>query len=209
MSVESFEKDSLGWQLRQLQQQIGEWWEFQTSQININPPDDSFLSGLDFELIWNILKIFGWLLLAIIFCFLALQLVRLLTPYFYYLNNLGESAATQFTNRPAKNLSVSQWLEKAKKSQKQGNYREACRCLYMAALQRLNDKEIIPHQQSRTDGEYLELIRNLSQPQPYQKILQTHEQLLFGNIEVSQSMFEECQQAYQQIDKDNEVRGNH
>lgn len=203
MSAGTFEKNSLGWQLRQLQQQIGEWWEFQTSQININPPDDSFLSGLNWELIWNILKIFGWLVLAIIFCFLGVQLVRLLTPYVYYLNNLGESVANQFTNKTVKNLSASQWLEKAKKCQKQGNYGEACRCLYMAALQRLNDKGIISHQQSRTDGEYLELIRGLSQPEPYQKILQTHEQLLFGNLDVSQSIFEECQQAYQQIDKDN------
>ena len=203
MSAGTFEKNSLGWQLRQLQQQIGEWWEFQTSKINLNPPDDSFLSGLDFELIWNVLKIFAWLLLAIIFCFLGVQLVRLLTPYVYYLNNLGESAATQLTNKPVKNFSVSQWLEKAKKSQKQGNYREACRCLYMAALQGLNDKGIIPHQQSRTDGEYLELIRDLSLAKPYQKILQTHEQLLFGNLDVSQSTFEECQQAYQQIDKNN------
>ena len=208
MSVGNFEKNSLSWQLRQLQQQVGEWWEFQTDKINISPADDSFLSGLNIELILTILKILGWLLLVIIFCLLALQLVRLLSPYFYYLNNLSESTANTLTHKPLKNLSLSQWLEKAKKSQNEGNYREACRCLYMAALQRLNDNGTIPHQQSRTDGEYLQLIRDLSQPQPYQKIFQTHEQLLFGNLDASQSVFEECQQAYQQIDKDNEGAGH-
>ncbi len=199
--VGNFENNSLSWQLRQLQQQVGEWWEFQTDKLNISPPDDSFFSGLNIELILTILKILGWLLLVIIFCLLALQLVRLLSPYFYYLNNLSESTANTLTNKPIKNLSLSQWLEKAKKSQKQGNYREACRCLYMAALQRLNDNGTIPHQQSRTDGEYLQLIRDLSQPQPYQNIFQTHEQLLFAPLMLLSLFLKSVSKAYQQIDK--------
>ena len=55
------------------------------------------------------------------------------------------------------------------------------------------------HQPSRTDGEYLQLIQQLPQPAPYETVIAIHQQLYFGNAEASQSTFEQCQQAYQQI----------
>ncbi|NEQ27810.1 MAG: DUF4129 domain-containing protein, partial [Microcoleus sp. SIO2G3] len=97
-------------------------------------------------------------------------------------------------------LSVAGWLERSQKFQQQGNYQEACLCLYRAMLQRLNDAGIAPHQSSRTDGEYLQLIRQLPQPQPYQTLLMTHQQLCFSNTEASPSVFEQCQQAYREIE---------
>ena len=69
----------------------------------------------------------------------------------------------------------------------------------MAALQRLNDAGTAIHQTSRTDGEYLQLIQQLPQPAPYETVISIHQQLYFGNAEASQSTFEQCQQAYQQI----------
>jgi hypothetical protein len=71
----------------------------------------------------------------------------------------------------------------------------------MAMLQRLNDTGIVQHEPSRTDGEYLQLlIQQLPQPRPYQTLLMTHQQLCFSNVEASPSLFEQCQQAYREIE---------
>jgi len=78
-------------------------------------------------------------------------------------------------------------------------YRQACRCLYMALLQRLDDAGTVVYQPSRTDGEYLQLIQQLPQPVPYETLIRIHEQLYFGNTEADASTFEQCQQAYQKI----------
>ncbi|MEG4005235.1 hypothetical protein QUA41_00410 [Microcoleus sp. Pol11C1] len=52
-------------------------------------------------------------------------------------------------------MSVAKWLLRSQKLQQQGKYRQACRCLYLAALQPLNDAGTAIHQPSPTDGEYL------------------------------------------------------
>jgi hypothetical protein len=67
-------------------------------------------------------------------------------------------------------------------------------------LQRLNDTGIVKDQPSRTDGEYLQLVQQLPQPQPYQTLLITHQELSFSNAEASPSLFDECQQAYREIE---------
>jgi hypothetical protein len=69
----------------------------------------------------------------------------------------------------------------------------------MALLQQLNDNGIALHQPSRTDGEYLRLTQDLPQEQAYELLLLVHEQLCFGDREISQPVFEECQQAYREI----------
>ncbi|HSF76258.1 MAG TPA: DUF4129 domain-containing protein [Microcoleus sp.] len=96
-------------------------------------------------------------------------------------------------------MSLAEWLLRAQKLQQQGKYRQACRCLYMTVLQRLNDAGTVVDQPSRTDGEYLELIQQLPQPVPYETVIRIHEQLYFGNAEADALTFEQCQQAYQQI----------
>ncbi|MEG4036609.1 DUF4129 domain-containing protein [Microcoleus sp. w1-18aA5] len=88
---------------------------------------------------------------------------------------------------------------RSQKLQQQGKYRQACHCLYMALLQRLNDAGTVVYQPSRTDGEYLQLIQQLPQPVPYETLIRIHQQLYFRNRRADPSTFEQCQQAYQQI----------
>ncbi len=200
MPTDSFEKNSLGWQLGQLQQRFGEWWELQTSQFSPNQPEASVPSWLNSPILWLIAKAAFWLLLALLLSWAALQIVRLLSPYFYSLRNQLSQPDDKARETLVSELSVAEWLERSQKFQQQGNYREACLCLYKAMLQRLNDAGIAPHQSSRTDGEYLQLIQQLPQPQPYQTLLMTHQQLCFSNAEASPSVFEQCQQAYREIE---------
>jgi hypothetical protein len=200
MPTGSFEKTSFGWQLSQLQQRVGEWWELQTSRFAPNLPDVSVPSWLDSPLMWTIAKAAFWVILALLLSWAALQIMRLLSPYFYTLTNQLSQPADRVTKTSDSELSVAKWLQRSQKFQQQGNYREACLCLYRAMLQRLNDTGLVPHQSSRTDGEYLQLIQQLPKPTPYQTLLVTHQELCFSNTEASRSVFDQCQEAYREID---------
>ncbi len=195
MPTGSFEKNSLGWQLRQLQQRVGEWWELQTDKFKDSIPDVSVPSWLDSPLLGII---FGGLLVLLLL-WVAWQILRLLRPYFYSFRSQLSQPVDRTAQTQVAELSVAGWWLRSQKFQQQGNYRQACLCLYRAMLQQLNDSGIAPHQSSRTDGEYLQLIQQLSQPQPYQNLLVIHQQLCFGNAEASPLLFDECQQAYRQI----------
>ena len=200
MPTGSFEKTSFGWQLSQLQQRVGEWWELQTSRFAPNLPDVSVPSWLDSPLMRTIAKAAFWVILALLLSWAALQIMRLLSPYFYTLTNQLSQPADRTTKTSDSELSLAGWLQRSQKFQQQGNYREACLCLYMAMLQRLNDTGLVPHQSSRTDGEYLQLVQQLPKPTPYQTLLVTHQELCFSNTEASRSVFDECQEAYREID---------
>ena len=200
MSNGSFEKDSLGWQLSQLQQRFGEWWELQLSQFAPNPSNASLPSWWDSPMIQRLAKAAFWVILGLLLTWVGLQIWRWLRPYLYSLRQSLNQPTQKVTQTPAQSLSVAGWLQRSQKFQQQGHYREACRSLYMAMLQRLHDNGIAPHESSRTDGEYLKLIQQLPQPKPYRTLLMTHQQLCFSNTEASNSDFEQCQQAYQEIE---------
>ncbi len=199
MSTSPFEKSNFGWQLGQMLQRMGEWWELQMSRFKPNIPNTSLPDWLDFKLLWTIVDVTFWVLLGLLLIWTALQIMRRLSPYFYSLTNQIKESADK-AKLSDKDLSIDRWLQQAQKLQKQGNYREACLCLYKAMLQGLNDSGVAPHQPSRTDGEYLQLVQQLPQPQPYQTLLMTHQELCFSNTEASPSVFEQCQQAYREIE---------
>lgn len=199
----SYEKTNWAWQIQQLQQQVGEWWELQVSRFSPDTPDLpnlSWLSWLDSPIVGIVAKAIFWLILAFLLSWMAVQIMRLLSPYISSLRNQINEQSNNLTKTQVRDLSVADWLARSQKFQRQENYREACLCLYRAMLQRLHDTGIIPHEASRTDGEYLHLIQQLSKPNPYQILLMTHQQLCFSNSEASSSLFEQCQQAYQEIE---------
>ncbi len=195
MSESSFEKTNLGWQLGQSQQRLQEWWELKTAQ---NMPNVKLPSWFDSPILWAIAKVAFWVILALLAVWASWQIWQQLR--FYVHNSKKRNQTTDGSGKQTiKDLSVAEWLLRSQKLQQSGKYRQACRCLYMAALQRLNDAGTAIHQTSRTDGEYLQLIQQLPQPAPYETVISIHQQLYFGNAEASQSTFEQCQQAYQQI----------
>lgn len=197
MTAGSFEKNGIGWQLGQLQRRIGEWLELKFSQTL---PNGSLPSWLDSPLVKQIARIAFWVIVGLLVAWAVWQIWRLLRPYFYTLTNPLGQLDNKATKPSASELSIAAWLQKAQKFQQQGNYHEACLCLYQAMLQRLNDKELAPHQPSRTDGEYLQLVQQFPQPKPYQVLLATHQRLCFSNAEATRSLFDQCQQAYREIE---------
>jgi hypothetical protein len=194
-------KNSLSWQLYQLQQRFDEWWEVNTWQWGENIPDVDLFSWLDNQLAEITARVLFWVIVAFLLSWIAIQLVRLLTKYSYALKNRYNRSIIETRPRAIPTLSVNNWLKQAHYFQQQGNYREAIWSLYMAMLQKLHDTGVAPHQLSRTDGEYLQIIQQLPHFMPYQTLLITHQQLLFGNQEASPAMWEQCQQAYGQIEQ--------
>jgi hypothetical protein len=69
-------------------------------------------------------------------------------------------------------------------------------------LQILNDRGTLVNISSRTDGEYKQSLQQLqlSSFAAYELLLSIHQRLCFSSVEVSQSMFEQCQEAYQEIE---------
>lgn len=194
MASGTFEKTSLDWQLQQFQQRIGEWLERIFSngeQSDSDQPNWEIPDWLQKALFWLI--VIGLILWA------GWQLYKLLQPYFsnyFQFSRLSSAAASDRTTV----LTASDWLSRSRQAQQQGNYREACRALYMAALQHLNDKDLIRQEPSRTDGEYLSLIQELSASQPYQTLIHTHECLCFSDAAISADVFDRCWQAYREIE---------
>ena len=195
MAADSFDKNGLGWQLQQLGQRVGEWTEAQFSRNSPNlpqPPNWLFPT-------W-ILEVMFWAIVLSATLWLGWQIFRLLAPYWM-------RSQTQGARQPRKaasneeDRSVAGWIRQMQEFQRQGNYREACRALYMAMLQRLNDTKLVPHQSSRTDGEYWQVVQPLPQSQAYQTLIRTHEQLCFGDGVVSADVFNRCQRAYQEIER--------
>lgn len=201
MPTDSFEKTNWGWQLSQLQQQVGEWVEFQVSRFQSALPEWSW-PGWFINSPWlgELLKAMVWLLLGLFVTWLGWQMWRLLEPYLHsFLSSFSANSARSATRRLCE-LTAEAWLQRSQECFRQGNYREACRCLYLAMLQRLNDTGIAPHQPSRTDGEYLQLVQHLPQSQSYQTLITTHEQLCFGSSEILPETFDQCRQAYREIE---------
>jgi hypothetical protein len=197
--MSTFEKSSWGWQISQMQQRVLQWWEWQVSRFNSNLPEASLPDWLTSPLLWRVVQIVFWAIAILLIVWTGWQIWQRLRPYIHSLGTQIDRA-TKATTTSGRELSVADWLQRSQKFQSAGNYQEACRCLYFAMLQRLNDREIVPLEFSRTDGEYLRLIQQLPQPQPYRILLDTHQRLFFGKGEASRAVFEQCQQAYREIE---------
>jgi hypothetical protein len=191
MSI-SAEKTSWRWQLEQLQQQFGEWIEVKLRsddrdlQLDIFP---AWLGGLLVRLTWLVLA--G---LLIWFGY------RILYPYLRGWLDQNSRSKSLLDISPVKTYTVVELLHKSQQFHRAGDYTQASRWLYLAMLQRLNDANIIPHQFSRTDREYTQLLRAVPIIDVGEILVSIHEQLHFGNKQIAIEDFDRCQQAYQQIE---------
>ncbi|MFB2933715.1 DUF4129 domain-containing protein [Aerosakkonemataceae cyanobacterium BLCC-F154] len=198
MAAESFEKTNLGWEFQQQMQRFNEWFELLLSRNQTQLPEINWSPEL-LEFLWLLVRGVFWVMVGLLLVWLGRQIWQNWKKFYDYVPGLENSVELKTTS--INKLKVSNWIERSRKYYRQGNYKEAVRCLYMAMLQRLNDRGIILDETSRTDGEYRQLIQNLPNQQAYQLLLNTHEQLCFANSPISLEIFERCQQAYQEIEK--------
>ncbi len=188
----NFEKTNLGWQIQRWQMQIGEAME-----KALQP--DSKTEVLTWSVPDWVLRVLFWTIALSLTLWVLWQLYQLFQPY---LALEGFVRPRQHKTGPtvAAPLSEAQWLQRSQSLARQGNYREACRALYHALLQKLDAMAIVPAQASRTDGEYLDCLQILPDPRPYQALIQVHEELCFGNAVITQETFHRCEQAYRELE---------
>jgi Domain of unknown function (DUF4129) len=185
------EKTSWRWQLEQLQQQLGEWLEvkFRSDDRDLNldifPP---WLGPLLVKLVW--------LLLAGLVIWFA---YRIIYPYWQQSVWRNKQPKSELAE-PVQIYTVAELLTKSQQFQQDGDYTQASRWLYLAMLQRLNDADLIPHQFSRTDREYINVLSAIPIVNVGEILVSIHEQLHFGNRQIAIADFDRCQQAYRQIE---------
>jgi Domain of unknown function (DUF4129) len=194
----SAEKTSWRWQLEQLQQQLGEWIEAKLRANDQDIPSDLFpewLGGLLVRITWLIL---GGLVIWFGY--------RIIYPAWQQWFNRSSKIQSQLDPNPVKVYTISELLAKSQQFQLDRDYTQASRWLYLAMLQRLNDAKLIPHQFSRTDREYLQLLQTVPIINVGEVLVSIHEQLYFGDRQIAIEDFDRCQQAYQQIDLQLQVK---
>lgn len=197
MSAGSFKQDGLNWRINLIKQRFGEWMEYQTSQLR---PDWDFKS-FQSTLLWQVIKFCLWSIIAILLVWITWQLWLLLRVYWKRWQRTSDRYPTVSPPAQTTQLSAAEWVERSQSARVDGNYQEAIFCLYQAMLMLLDERGIIPTQLSLTDEEYRRSLLNTVSPStPYELLLSTHQRLCFSQAEADRVLFEECQQAYQQIE---------
>ena len=199
MSVGAFKQDGFGWRIDLLRQRISEYIEFKFSQLELDVPELSFLKS---ELLWQIVKFLLWSIIAILLVWISWQIWLLVRIYLRRWQKQKRPIESTITTKSTTKLSVAEWVARAQEYSQQGDYRQGIFCLYQAMLHLLNEREIIARQSSRTDEEYRRSLQNLQLPQlqPYELLLSIHQRLCFSSAEASKSLFEQCLQAYREIE---------
>jgi hypothetical protein len=199
MSAGSFKQDGLNWRFNLIKQKFGEWIEYQTSQLNLNPAWD--WKSWQSSLLWQIIRFCLWSTIAILLVWMTWQLWLLLRPYVQRWRRLNDQPTSLTPLLETPQLSSADWVERSQSARLEGNYRQAIFYLYQGMLKLLDERSIIPSQHSLTDEEYRRsLIKISTTPvNPYELLLLTHQKLCFSQAEADRALFEECLQAYQQI----------
>ncbi|MDJ0846497.1 DUF4129 domain-containing protein [Crocosphaera sp.] len=201
MSDISVETNNLGWQIAQWQQRLSERWELMGRKLGENLADIPFPSWLDSPLIRVVSHLVFWGVIAGLLIWITWKGQQWVKWYRRKLKSRNHQTTFPNVSERIQASSADYWIIQARKAQQQGNYQQACQFLYQGMLQQLHERKIVPHQSSRTDGEYGKLIAKMPQPQPYQQLLQIHQELCFGDFSASMSVLETCWQAYNKIEK--------
>lgn len=196
----SFKQDGLGWRIDLIKRRVGEWIEYQTSQIDIDTEGWDF-SWLGSELLWQIVKFIMWSIIALLLVWMTWQIWLLGRTYWKRWQRTSDRYTPLEPTVTTPKFSQADWLERSQNARVEGNYRQAILCLYQAMLALLDERGMIQNQLSMTDEEYRRSLvkMQISPLQPYNLLLSIHQRLCFSKAEADKALFEECQQAYQQI----------
>ncbi len=187
----SFEKTSWRWQLAQFQQHLVEWLEVKFRSDDLNPNLDLFPPWLG-----EFLVRLTWLVLLGLVIWFG---YRIIYPYWQKWLAKNRQQPSVARSIVAEVYTVAELLDRSKQFQLDGNYGESSRWLYLAMLQLLHDVKLIPNLPSRTDREYVQILRTLPNIQSGEWLVYIHEQFYFGNAIVTAEDFDRCQQVYQEI----------
>ncbi|MGK7933819.1 MAG: DUF4129 domain-containing protein [Microcystaceae cyanobacterium] len=191
----TYDQDTWGWKLQKWIQQSQEWWELQVRDLFNQSPKLPQITPPNLSILELILQ--GLLIIIAIFLIFwgILRIVRLVRDYYS-----SQPKAKRQKQSAEPELKTEEWLKRSQQFQQQEDYYQACRCLYLAMLQYLDDQHLLIMEKSRTDEEYSYLIfSNLPHPSPYETLLQIHQKLCFSSVKATVGDYNQCQQAYREI----------
>ncbi|MBD2390663.1 DUF4129 domain-containing protein [Aphanizomenon flos-aquae NRERC-008] len=201
MSTDAFEKTNWVWEFSLFQQKVGEWVEYQFSQFQTILPELPSEWSIS-PWVGKLLEILFWSGLGSFLLWIGWRLWQEFNPYIYaWLNTISNYSSSR-KNVDSREISIALLLKQSQEFNRQDNYTEACRCIYLAMLQQLHEQAIALEKPSRTNGEYLHLLKSsVTLIQPYQILITTHEKLCFSNYKILAENYQQCWQAYQQIQR--------
>lgn len=197
MAAEAIQENSVGWQLQQLSHRLMQWIEWQLAQGNSNT------DSVPEPIVWPswLATLLLWLLMGSLVLLLTLLIWQVADYLLNYRQPQPTQAMTANAATESPQRSVAEWVRQANQLAQAGQWQAACHAFYMAALQKLHDRQWIEHQPSRTDQEYLQLLGSLAQPRPCQLLINTHERSHFGTDRLTEEHFNRCRQAYRELEK--------
>lgn len=196
MTAGAYKTHTPGWQIRQTVQRSREWFDYQFSKIDVEGPD---LPQWDWSK--DAARGLFWLLVIALGLWLSWLLYRVLRQYWEQRQTRRAGAPALRPVSKTELKSALEWWREANALAQVGHYREACRALYLAALQKLHEQQRIGHDPSRSDGEYLKTLLQEPRSRPYELLIRTHERTEFGNVAASAETYQRCRQAYREIDQ--------
>lgn len=199
MSSATYQQNSISWQIELLRSRVWQWFELKTSQIDTKDWNFPWFKS---QLLWQIVRFFLWAMVAVLLVWVTWQLWLFLRSRLRNWQRQKLRQGKSIKTPPIAKSTVAEWLKRSQEYRLQRDFRNSIFCLYQAMLLTLNDRGIVPSQSSRTDGEYQQALQQLqlSSLAAYELLLSIHQRLCFSNAEANESMFERCQQAYQQIE---------
>ena len=147
MSAESSVRtSSLPWQIRHAGKNLSEW-----IQLQLYRGGDEESSPSTFELPPWVGQLLLWIVVVGATLWVAWLIAQAIDQYLQ--NRAGKTQLKLAVEDIPEETehTVKEWLSLARQFEQAGNWREACRALYMATLQILHDREWLVHQASRTD----------------------------------------------------------
>jgi hypothetical protein len=186
----TYQKSNLAWEIQQLVQNGREWLEWQTGRFWDRVPQVDLPEIKNWEW-WESLILHGLLWLGIALAIAIIFLNR--KSLQRYWRNLTEVDLSP--NFPATPPGASYWAKLAQQAARNGDYYQACRHLYLAMLQMLQEQQLADQTPGRTDREYQRLTEQLPQASAYATVFTIHQALCFGQQQASLQLFQDCQEA--------------
>lgn len=186
----TYQKSNLAWEIQQVMQNGREWLEWHTSRFWRRVPDLPTPDIPNWQW-WESLIFHGLLWLGIAMAIAIIWFNR--KTWQRYWRNL--TAVDLTPNFPATPPGASYWGKLAQQAARNGDYYQACRHLYLAMLQMLQEQQLADQTPARTDREYQKLTEQLPQSAAYATVFTIHQDLCFGQQQASLQLFQDCQQA--------------
>ncbi|MEM8603266.1 MAG: DUF4129 domain-containing protein [Cyanobacteria bacterium P01_H01_bin.121] len=197
MSATTYQETSWTWRSRLFFQRLGEWWEARTNF----EPDLDLPQAPDISPSEALVRVLFWVIVLAVATVILFRVWQLLRPCWQRWRSLKLWQQLTRSSQPAGRLQgISYWIQEADACDRRGNYRGACRAIYFALLQRLDEAEILPQQLSRTDQEYWQTLQARPQPHTFATLLNVHERACFSSVSITAADFRDCQHAYRDLD---------